>query len=72
MKEARSILKGFRVAYRSALEQLRTAIPLRFPKLNIARLLKAQLKKPPIEFPLGTYRLRVLLDVPCETGCAAG
>ncbi len=49
MKEERAILKGFRIAYRSALELL------------LKRLPKGKLKaRPLLEFPAGTWRWRVL------------
>jgi putative transposase len=67
MKKARAELRGFRVHYRRMLGLLRADKRRRLcnGKERLAR------EKPKIEFPAGTYRLRVLLGVPCARFVAA-
>jgi REP element-mobilizing transposase RayT len=61
MKEARRVLKGFRVEYSGMLALLRSDEKCRLSN-GKERLVR---EKPKIEFPAGTYRLRVFLGVPC-------
>jgi hypothetical protein len=67
MKKARAELRGFRAHYRRMLGLLRADKRRRLGngKERLAR------EKPKIEFPAGTYRLRVLLGVPCARFAAA-